>query len=412
MTMQTAALSPSPVAPPPANQPLRSASDDRDDAFGAALKAADQNRINARQAAAAKDKSVAKNEDGTPSNQQAKSPSDPQWLANFAAMIGHLQPPAQVPAPVPVVDASVAPSEVAANGAATLTGITADPAAVPDDTASDGDDAVLAQLADDATSSPRSKRSAGVTTSSELSSPASAKGASNDPSANARGQELAAGNNVAPATAGTSPVAAAAKSVEPAADTAAPAASAVETSGVETIATPTTAHGHTPATQTTLARADAPTIPGAATPLHGQALQGRLDEALKWMAGNGVQTAQIQITPDELGPITVQVHLQGAIANVLFSSAHEQTRQVLESSLGGLRDALAAGGLSLGQASVGSEQQQRNMFAGTESGERRSSDTDPAFSVVEGTAPTPTLATAQRTAGVTRQGTGLVNIYA
>jgi flagellar hook-length control protein FliK len=130
------------------------------------------------------------------------------------------------------------------------------------------------------------------------------------------------------------------------------------------------------------------------------------------MAGNGVQTAQIRVTPDELGPITVQVHLQGSTANVLLSSAHEQTRLVLESSLGGLRDALAAGGLSLGQASVGSEQQQRNMFAGTESGDRRQSDTDPAFSFVEGTVPAPALATSQHTSGVTRQGTGLVNLYA
>jgi len=104
-------------------------------------------------------------------------------------------------------------------------------------------------------------------------------------------------------------------------------------------------------------RSEAPTVPGAPVPLHAGALQDRIDTALRWMAGGGLQTAQIRVDPDALGPITVHLRLDGDVASVVFGSNHEQTRQALENSLAGLKEALSAGGLNLGQASVGSEQQ-------------------------------------------------------
>ncbi|MDX3904144.1 MAG: flagellar hook-length control protein FliK [Pigmentiphaga sp.] len=105
------------------------------------------------------------------------------------------------------------------------------------------------------------------------------------------------------------------------------------------------------------ARHDMPTVPGAPVPLHGGALQERIDTALRWMAGGGLHSAQIRIDPEALGPITVHLRLEGDVATVVFGSNHEQTRQALENSLAGLKEALSAGGLNLGQASVGSEQQ-------------------------------------------------------
>src|SRR5690606_11346044 len=104
---------------------------------------------------------------------------------------------------------------------------------------------------------------------------------------------------------------------------------------------------HTPATSL---RGDTPVVPGAPVPLHGGALQDRIDTALRWMAGGGLHTAQLRVDPDALGPITIHLRLDGDVASVVFGSNHEQTRQALEDSLSGLKEALSAGGLNLGQA--------------------------------------------------------------
>jgi flagellar hook-length control protein FliK len=111
------------------------------------------------------------------------------------------------------------------------------------------------------------------------------------------------------------------------------------------------------------ARSEVPTVPGAPVPLHAQQLQARVDDAVRWMSTQSIQTAEIRVTPDDLGPITVHLRMEGDIANVSFSSEHAQTRQALESSMGGLRTALGENGLQLGQAQVGSEQQNQQAFA-------------------------------------------------
>ncbi len=104
-------------------------------------------------------------------------------------------------------------------------------------------------------------------------------------------------------------------------------------------------------------RTDIVIAPGASASLHGQALQGRMDEALRWMAAKGIQTAHIRVDPESMGPITVHLRIDGEMASVVFASNHEQTRHALEQSLAGLKSAMAESGFSLEQASVGSEQQ-------------------------------------------------------
>ncbi|WP_132979306.1 flagellar hook-length control protein FliK, partial [Pigmentiphaga sp. D-2] len=121
-----------------------------------------------------------------------------------------------------------------------------------------------------------------------------------------------------------------------------------------TVPVNTPAPHHAPASA---ARNEVPSVPGAPVPLHAGALQDRIDTALRWMAGGQLQTAQLRVNPEALGPITIHLRLDGDAASVVFGSNHESTRQALESSLAGLKDVLAANGLSLGQASVGSEQQ-------------------------------------------------------
>jgi len=159
-------------------------------------------------------------------------------------------------------------------------------------------------------------------------------------------------------------------------------------------------------------RGESPAVPGTPVPLHAGALQDRLDTALRWMAAGGLQAAQLRVDPDALGPITVHLRLDGDIANVVFGSNHEQTRQALESSLAGLKDVLAAGGLHLGQASVGSEQQSgflaARQFAGREAPVERQENADGvAAGAAAGIGPG-----AQASAMRGRTGNGMIDLYA
>jgi flagellar hook-length control protein FliK len=70
------------------------------------------------------------------------------------------------------------------------------------------------------------------------------------------------------------------------------------------------------------------------------------------MAGSQVQSATLRLSPEHLGPIQVRIELQQSQINVNFSAAHAETRAALTDAVPRLRDMLAAGGLSLGQANV------------------------------------------------------------
>jgi flagellar hook-length control protein FliK len=80
------------------------------------------------------------------------------------------------------------------------------------------------------------------------------------------------------------------------------------------------------------------------------------------MAGSQVQSATLRLSPEHLGPIQVRIELQQSQINVNFSAAHADTRAALTDALPRLREMLAAGGLSLGQASV----QQESHGSGTQ----------------------------------------------
>jgi flagellar hook-length control protein FliK len=90
---------------------------------------------------------------------------------------------------------------------------------------------------------------------------------------------------------------------------------------------------------------------------------------------NGLQSAQIHIEPRDLGPISVSVTMSGTSAAVSMVAAHSDTRALLQSSLGELRDVLSAAGIQLSGAFVqtgGSERQGQSgsyatpeQFAGT-----------------------------------------------
>jgi flagellar hook-length control protein FliK len=101
------------------------------------------------------------------------------------------------------------------------------------------------------------------------------------------------------------------------------------------------------------------------TPVRDSAWGEQLSERVVLMASNQFKTAEIRLTPAELGPLRVQVAVDDGAANVTFHSQHAVTREAIEQALPRLREMLAENGLSLGQADV-SEQ---NVAQGNKDGE-------------------------------------------
>ncbi len=88
------------------------------------------------------------------------------------------------------------------------------------------------------------------------------------------------------------------------------------------------------------------------TPVQDGAWSDALSQRVTLLAGGQQTTAEIRLTPAELGPIRVSVAVDDGAANVTFSAQHSVTREAIESALPRLRELLTESGLSLGEASV------------------------------------------------------------
>lgn len=88
------------------------------------------------------------------------------------------------------------------------------------------------------------------------------------------------------------------------------------------------------------------------TSVRDSAWGSQLGERVVMMAGNQLKSAEIRLTPAELGPLRIQVAVDDGAANVTFHAQHAVTRDAIEQALPRLREMLAETGLSLGQADV------------------------------------------------------------
>ncbi|MGE3925651.1 MAG: flagellar hook-length control protein FliK, partial [Lautropia sp.] len=61
----------------------------------------------------------------------------------------------------------------------------------------------------------------------------------------------------------------------------------------------------------------------------------------------GHDRAEIQVTPEDLGPIRIEIRLDGDSADLGFSAAHASTRAAIEAALPALRQLLADQGMRL-----------------------------------------------------------------
>lgn len=116
-----------------------------------------------------------------------------------------------------------------------------------------------------------------------------------------------------------------------------------------------------------LATAAAPGTPGASTvastpavhmstPAGDAQFPAALAAQVSVLARDGVHEARLHLHPAEMGPVAVQIAMEGTRAHVQFVAAVDSTCQLLQDSLGQLDAALSEAGLSLAGSSVSQQQ--------------------------------------------------------
>ncbi|WP_191600696.1 flagellar hook-length control protein FliK [Marinomonas algicola] len=94
-----------------------------------------------------------------------------------------------------------------------------------------------------------------------------------------------------------------------------------------------------------------------------------MQEKVRWIMKEGMQTAEIHLDPPELGSLTVKVSLDSDGASVSFSAATPQARDLLENQIQRLRELLAQQGIDLSKVDVNVSQGQQQGQHQEEGGE-------------------------------------------
>ncbi|KQV83055.1 flagellar hook-length control protein FliK [Rhizobacter sp. Root1221] len=119
--------------------------------------------------------------------------------------------------------------------------------------------------------------------------------------------------------------------------------------------------GATPLAERPAAEMAAPTVVHVATPADAPEFPQALGAQLSVFAKEGVQQAELHLNPADMGPISVQIALDGDQAKVDFGADSAITRQIIESGLPELAAALRDAGFTLSGGGVHSQAQQQGQ---------------------------------------------------
>lgn len=131
-----------------------------------------------------------------------------------------------------------------------------------------------------------------------------------------------------------------------------------------------------------------------ATPVSQPGWADDVGHQISWLADQGMSKAELVLTPPHLGRIEITLEIGSDLSTAQFVSASPLVREALEQAMPRLREMLAEGGISLGEANVSSDQPSREGQGG-EQRDQRSRDSGE-------------LAVSQ----TARRGTGLVDLFA
>jgi flagellar hook-length control protein FliK len=108
-------------------------------------------------------------------------------------------------------------------------------------------------------------------------------------------------------------------------------------------------------------------------PLDTPAFAPALATQVRWLVQDGVQQAQLTLNPPEMGPVAVQIVIDGRDARIDFTADFAATRTAIEASLPVLAAALDESGLKLSGGGVhdGSRSQHGHGGSGARGGSQR-----------------------------------------
>ncbi|MCU7796474.1 MAG: flagellar hook-length control protein FliK [Candidatus Thiodiazotropha sp. (ex Myrtea spinifera)] len=79
-------------------------------------------------------------------------------------------------------------------------------------------------------------------------------------------------------------------------------------------------------------------------------------ERIQWMVSRQVQSAEIKLTPPDLGPLEIKLSVQNDQTNVSFVASHAATRDALEAAIPRLREMFGEMNLNLANVDVSQQQ--------------------------------------------------------
>ena len=113
-------------------------------------------------------------------------------------------------------------------------------------------------------------------------------------------------------------------------------------------------------------------------PVQSPEFRELLGSQISLLAKDGVQSAELHLNPAEMGPVSVQITLDGTQARVDFGADSAQTRHIIEAGLPELASALRDAGLTLSGGGVsqhaGGRGDQAETSRSSKSGTRRGDD--------------------------------------
>lgn len=148
--------------------------------------------------------------------------------------------------------------------------------------------------------------------------------------------------------------------------------------------------------------AAAPVVVQVPTPATSPEFAQSLGVQVSVLAKDGIQQAELHLNPAEMGPISVQIVIEGSQAQVNFGADSAATRQIIESGLPELAASLREAGFTLSGGGVHSQARGREQ-GDADGGERRDGGT-------RGMGSGETDVTVHRTTG--RASAGGVDLYA
>jgi flagellar hook-length control protein FliK len=112
-------------------------------------------------------------------------------------------------------------------------------------------------------------------------------------------------------------------------------------------------------TATGAERPQQPSLP-LGLPLNHERWADEVGERVRWMVGQQMQTAELKITPANLGTIEVRITMHKDQMQISFVSPHAAVREVLEDAAPRLREMMSAAGYSGVDVDVSHHQPQRH----------------------------------------------------